>query len=181
MHTQDQWVVVGLDNEAWVEPGYGLASALKDCPKTISSSDPSGRCLSAVVAGCQLVVLPTRRYVPGSVFLSEEAARRKGLVRLRRRAAAAAAAAADAASKSRSGDAMEDNGKAAPDSDSGDDDEDDMDDDDDSVGARESDSDGGGAENGAATNGGGGGDSSRGRSVVSKPFTIDLEEAGITG
>ncbi|CAM9806161.1 unnamed protein product, partial [Scytosiphon promiscuus] len=57
---------------AGVEPGYGLASALKDRPKTISSSDPAGRCLSAVVAGCQLVVLPARRHVPRSEEEDEE-------------------------------------------------------------------------------------------------------------
>ncbi|CAM9952262.1 unnamed protein product, partial [Ectocarpus sp. 13 AM-2016] len=50
---------------AGVESGYGLAAALKDRPRTISSSDPAGRCLAAVVAGCQLVVLPARRHVPG--------------------------------------------------------------------------------------------------------------------
>lgn len=161
-----------------VEPGYGLASALKNRPKTISSSDPAGRCLSAVVAGCQLVVLPARRHVPRSVFASEEAARRRRTLRIRRRAAAAAAAAA----RSRSGNAAEDagsnGGAAAEDSVSGEDEEEVEG----SVGARESDSEGdeiGGV--GANGGGGGGGESSRGHSVVAKPFTIDLEEAGVTG
>lgn len=65
-----------------VESGYGLASALKDRPATISSCDPAGRCVAAVVAGCQLVVLPALRHVPRSVFLSEEA--RKRVLRHRR-------------------------------------------------------------------------------------------------
>lgn len=55
-----------------VESGYGLASALKDRSPTISAFDPEGRCMAAVVAGYQLVVLPTLRYIPRSVFLSEE-------------------------------------------------------------------------------------------------------------
>lgn len=59
-----------------VESGYGLSSALKDRPPTISAFDPAGRCVAAVVAGYQLVVLPALRYVPRSVFLSEESRRR---------------------------------------------------------------------------------------------------------
>lgn len=64
-----------------VESSYGLASALKDRPATISSCDPAGRCLSAIVAGCLLVVLPTRRHVPQSVFLCDEARKRARLPR----------------------------------------------------------------------------------------------------
>lgn len=64
-----------------VESSYGLASALKDRPVTISSCDPAGRCLSAIVAGCLLVVLPTRRHVPQSVFLCDEARKRALLPR----------------------------------------------------------------------------------------------------
>lgn len=59
-----------------VEARYSVASALKDRPATISACDPAGRCLAAVVAGYQLVVLPTLQYVPRSVFLSEEARER---------------------------------------------------------------------------------------------------------
>lgn len=64
-----------------VESSYGLASALKDRPATISSCDPAGRCLSAIVAGCLLVVLPTRRHVPQSVFMCDEARKRARLPR----------------------------------------------------------------------------------------------------
>ena len=67
-----------------IEPGYGLASALKDRPATISTSDPSGRCLAAIVAGCQLVVLPTKKHVPHSVFVSEEARQRAQQLQRRR-------------------------------------------------------------------------------------------------
>lgn len=156
-----------------VESGYGLAAALKDRPRTISSSDPAGRCLAAVVAGCQLVVLPARRHVPGSVFVSEEARRRqRRVLRLRRRAAVAARRSNGAAAESAAGGAASgiDDGS-----------EDDDDDDDDSVSARGSDSEGeedGGLGNGATAKGDGG---SGGNLAVSKPFTIDLEEAGITG
>eukprot|EP00903_Cladosiphon_okamuranus_P018754 g17257.t1 len=66
---------------AGIESGYGLASALKDRPATISAADPAGRCLAAVVAGCQLVVLPARRHIPRSVFVSEEAAERRRILR----------------------------------------------------------------------------------------------------
>lgn len=175
---------------AGIESGYGLASALKDRPKTISSSEPSGRCLAAVVAGCQLVVLPVRRHVPRSVFVSEEAGRRRRLLRIRRRAAAAAAAAArgisgEAGAEAENAGAVEggDGADAARNSgyggvsggaaggDSGSDDEDDY-----SVGARESESDAG-EERGTGDTGSGSGS----YAAVSKPFTIDLEEAGITG
>ncbi|CAN0299002.1 unnamed protein product, partial [Ectocarpus sp. 12 AP-2014] len=158
---------------AGVESNYGLAAALKDRPRTISSSDPAGRCLAAVVAGCQLVVLPARRHVPGSVFVSEEARRRqRRVLRLRRRAAVAA--------RRNNGAAAESAGGAAGGAGDGSDDDDDHDDDD-SVSARESDSEGeedGGLGNGATAKGDGG---SGGNLAVSKPFTIDLEEAGITG
>lgn len=59
-----------------MEPGYSLASALKDRPPTISAFDPAGRCLAAVLGGSQLVVVPTLRHVPRSVFLSEDARER---------------------------------------------------------------------------------------------------------
>lgn len=64
-----------------VESCYSLASALKDRPPTISAFDPAGRCLAAVLGGFQLVVLPTLRYIPKSVFLSEEARARASQTR----------------------------------------------------------------------------------------------------
>lgn len=175
---------------AGVESGYGLASALKDRPKTISSSEPSGRCLAAVVAGCQLVVLPVRRHVPRSVFVSEETGRRRRVLRMRRRAAAAVAAASRGSSGEAGAEVQdagavegEDGADAARSSgnsglssgaaggDSGSDDEDDY-----SVGARDSES-----ETGEERGTGGTSSGSGGHAAVSKPFTIDLEEAGITG
>lgn len=174
---------------AGIESGYGLASALKDRPKTISSSEPSGRCLAAVVAGCQLVVLPVRRHVPRSVFVSEEAGRRRRLLRIRRRAAAAAAARgssggqegaeaenAEAVEGGDGADAAQNSGYGgvsggAAGRGSGSDDEDDY-----SVGARESDSEAGGGRGTGGTSGGSGT-----HAAVSKPFKIDLEEAGVTG
>lgn len=89
-----------------VESSYGLASALKDKPATISSCDPAGRCLAAVVAGCQLVVLPTLRYVPRSVFLSEEARQQRALRRQQSRGGNTSAAAAAAASVGEGGSSL---------------------------------------------------------------------------
>ncbi len=156
---------------AGVETGYGLASALKNRPGTVTSSDPAGRCLAAVVAGYQLVVVPARRYVPRSVFVSEESAKRAGALRARRRAAAAAEARG-----TEEGDVSFNNGGSG------------------GSGGRDAGGAAGGesGSEGDGSVGGGesesevdeeeeGGDGSGARSAVAKPFTIDLEEAGITG
>lgn len=157
---------------AGVETGYGLASALKNRPGTITSADPAGRCLAAVVAGYQLVVVPARRYVPRSVFVSEESAERRRALRARRRAAAAAAAAAAEARGTEEGGVSFNNGVGGGDAgraaggDSGSEG-------DDSVGGGESESEVDEDEEG--------GDGSGAHAAVAKPFTIDLEEAGVTG
>lgn len=178
-----------------IESGYGLASALKDRPATISASDPSGRCLAAVVAGCQLVVLPTRRHVSPSVFVSEEARRRAQQLRRRRRRmrelrrrGAEGAGLSPSSSEETAGDdvgfpaaeAASANGSVSRNGNAG-------------VagggrgggrsgeGGREgvSDAAGGGGGDGSPANGG----STDGgvRLAVLKPFTINLEEAGFTG
>eukprot|EP00752_Nemacystus_decipiens_P015088 g13442.t1 len=151
-----------------IESGYGLASAVKDRPKTMSAADPAGRCLAAVVAGCQLVVLPARRHVPRSVFVSEEAAERRRVLRVRRRAAAAAAAAergggnGGGGSEGMAGGDGTDPGAAGEASgDSGSEEEEEEEEEEDGEGD--------------------GGDVSGAHVAVSKPFTIDLEEAGVTG
>lgn len=214
-----------------VESGYGLASALKDRPPTLSASDPAGRCLAAVVAGCQLVVLPTLRHVPRSVFLSREAReraaramraiRRRRLRRRRRRrrekrrrrgTAAATEATAEGENGVLDGDEIVDAARLADaaadgrprangatvgangsgtfhhrDGDNvdgdqdqdGDDDQDDyVDDGDDGDNDSRDEEEG---EDSSALAGGGGSREDGARWVVSKPFTIDLEEVGITG
>ncbi|CAN0132678.1 unnamed protein product, partial [Laminaria digitata] len=152
-----------------VESGYGLASALKDRPATISSSDPSGRCLAAIVAGCQLVVLPTRRHVPSSVFVSEEARRRaQQLRRRRRRIRDLRRRGAGAEGAGRNGNNAGGGGEGRGGGNGGE-----------GGAGGVSDAAGGGEGDGSIANGGqtDGGP----RLAVLKPFTINLEEAGFTG
>lgn len=199
-----------------VESGYGLASALKDRQATISSCDPAGRCLAAVVAGCQLVVLPTLRHIPRSVFLSEEA--RERALRHRREqsnrgsgggggddqtpqssgrgsfsprseeadAPAAAAGTSTAVGEREGGTAAnhaESNGLAAEGLGGGGDNADDYstgNGGDSGMGVRHGGAGGAGAEDAAARASGGSREAGA-HWAVSKPFTVDLEEAGITG
>ncbi|CAM9407980.1 unnamed protein product, partial [Sphacelaria rigidula] len=162
-----------------VEPGYSLASALKDRPPTISAFDPAGRCLAAVLGGSQLVVVPTLRHVPRSVFLSEDA-RERALENQRRKwrrqgdTAAAereGSGRADGPVRSSSGtlDGRESPTLAV---------------DDISYGASGRPGDGkavGDKENGGSGLANGGSRVPGAHWTVSRPFTVDLEAAGVEG